>query len=48
MDVKEKYFLGENVIVDTANVCQRAVGNDNLFSEIRVWLMVFTIAKSKV
>lgn len=43
-----EYFFRENVIVDTSNVCQRAMGNNNLFSEIRVQLMVFSIAKSKV
>lgn len=31
-----EYFLRENVIVDTTNVCQRAMGNNNLFSEVRV------------
>lgn len=36
------------MIVDTGNVCQRAMGNNNLFSEITVQLMVFSIAKSKV
>lgn len=45
---QREYFLRENVIVDTANVCQRAMANNNLFSEIRVQLMVLLIAKSKV